>query len=238
MSKRSTVFYALFVDIAILGTAIILSAVLLVQNVSLAAVTVDDRTDAYVNPVNPNTDLIFGNPEADIFIVEYGDLECPYCQTFHPHIKTLIESDWGVSGKVAWVWRNAFHINETSLEKAKALECVRANSGENSRTNGWKFIEESLSGGVLEDAYPFERYNLLFEKFGLSPKRIETCRKENEIARSIAISARDIELLEITETPFIQFISGNGELLFENAGVLTTSQLEGFVISIVQGSKN
>ena len=135
------------VDIVIFATALLISIVLLVQHSDATQVTVDTREDRYFRPVNPKIDLLFGNPEADLFIVEYGDLECPYCKEFHAHAKTLIKSDWGVSGKVAWVWRNGFHINDTSVKKAQTLECVRLHAGEQARMTAWKFIEESLVGG-------------------------------------------------------------------------------------------
>ena len=80
--------YAILVDAVILGIAVLISIILLVQYNKTAQVTIDTREDRYYRPVNPKTDLIFGNPEADLFIVEYGDLECPYCKEFHTNIKT------------------------------------------------------------------------------------------------------------------------------------------------------
>ena len=37
------------------------------------------------NTVRPadETDHIFGNPNAAVKIIEYADLECPYCKNFH-----------------------------------------------------------------------------------------------------------------------------------------------------------
>ena len=191
----------------------------------------------YFRPVDPEVDLIFGNPEADLFIVEYGDLECPHCKEFHAHAKTLIKSGWGISGKVAWVWRNGFHINETSLKKAQTLECIRLHAGEQSRLRAWNFIEESLIGGVLEVEYPFDRYKMLMKQLNIPFEQVEKCRKANETAPQLVQAIQDIRELSITETPYIQFISGGGELLFESVGVLTTAQLEGYVASILQHTK-
>ena len=226
--------YALIVDIVIVVTAILISAVLLIQYKNTAQVTIDTREDRYYRPVDPKKDLIFGNPEADLFIVEYGDLECPFCKEFHAYAKKIIQSDWGVSGKVAWVWRNGFHINETSIEKAKTLECVRLHAGEKSRSITWNFIEESLIGGVLENEYPHERYKTLMDKLKISHDRIEECKKNKEMAAPILQAIIDVRELDITETPYLQFISGNEELLFESIGSLTPAQLEGYVASILQ----
>ena len=234
---RKKDIYTILVDIVILGTAILLSIVLLIQHGNTTRVTIDTREDRYYRPVDPKIDLIFGNPEADLFIVEYGDLECPYCKEFHGHAKTLIQSDWGKSGKVAWVWRNGFHINDTSIKKAKTLECIRLHSGEQSRMTAWKFIEESLIGGVLEVEYPHERYKALMDHLNIPFNRVEECKKSNEIALPILQAIKDIRELDIDETPYVQFISKNGELLFESVGSLTTAQLEGYIASILRSNK-
>lgn len=228
--------YALAVDITILSIAVLVSGILFLRHTDATSVTIDDREDRYFRPVDPTVDLIYGNPAADLFIVEHGDLECPYCKDFHPHIKKIIESNWGVSGRVAWVWRNGFHINEVSIEKARAFECVRLHSGDRSRATAWAFIEESLIGGVFEQEYPYERYRDIMERLDIPFERVERCRKDNEVARSLAISARDVEELNITETPYLQFISGKGELLFESVGALTATQLEGFIANIIQNT--
>ena len=226
------------VDVVILLVAVLISVVLLVQHSSAVEVMIDTREDRYFRSVQPKIDLLFGNPEADLFIVEYGDLECPYCKDFHAHAKTLIKSDWGISGKVAWVWRNGFHINETSLEKARTLECVRLHAGEQGRMTAWRFIEESLIGGVMEGEYPHERYKMLMDRLDIPFDRVEACRKESPpIVQAILLqSIDDIRKLAIDETPYVQFISGNGELLYESIGSLTATQLEGYVATILQNN--
>lgn len=231
--------YAVIVDIVIVSVAVLISIILLIQHANTTNTTIDTREDRYFRSVDPEKDLILGNPEADLFMVEYGDLECPYCKEFHSYAKTLIQSDWGVSGKIAWVWRNGFHINETSLEKARTLECVRLHAGEQARSITWKFIEESLLGGVEEIEYPHERYKALMEKLNIPFTRIEECKNNNEapMLASILQSMQDVKELDIEETPYLQFISGNGELLFESVGALTPTQLEGYISSILQSSK-
>ena len=233
-STSSKKILALLVDGTILFIAIVLSIIILVQHNTTVSVTVAEPNERYFRPVDPATDLIFGNPEAELFIVEYGDLECPYCREFHPHIKTLIQSDWGISGRVAWVWRNGFHINKISAEKARTLECIRLHAGNQSRSKAWKFIEESLFGGVHEGEYPFDRYKIIIEQLDISFERIESCRKTNEPVEQLALALEDIKELRIDETPYLQFISGNGELLFESAGLLTIDQLESFLANIFQ----
>ncbi|MDE0243519.1 MAG: thioredoxin domain-containing protein [Candidatus Kaiserbacteria bacterium] len=228
---------ALVVDIVIILIAIVASATLFIQHSSSSTVTTDTREEQYVRPVDPTIDLIFGNPNADLFIVEYADLECPHCQEFHPTIQSFIKSKWGKSGKVAWVWRNGFHINETSIEKARTLECIRRYPGPSGRMAVWQFIEESLRGGVYEGSYPTERYREIMERFDIPAEEVEACREQDSIAAHIAIAAKDVVELDIEETPHIQFISRSGELLFDGVGVLSATELESFVAHIMQSRR-
>ena len=55
---------------------------------------------------SPAVDLnrhVYGNPEAPVTIVEYGDLECPYCKAAAPVLRSLID---GSEGGVRIVWRH------------------------------------------------------------------------------------------------------------------------------------
>lgn len=228
---------SLAVDVLIVLIAFGASVILFVQHSSSNAVTVDTRQEQYVRPVDPAIDLIFGNPNADLFIVEYADLECPHCQEFHPTIQSFIKSKWGKSGKVAWVWRNGFHINDTSIEKARTLECVRLHPGESGRAAVWQFIEESLRGGIYEGEYPTERYREIMERLGIPSDKVDACRGGNQVAVRMARAAHDVLELKIEETPHIQFISRSGELLFDGVGVLSATEIESFVAHIMQSRR-
>lgn len=45
---------------------------------------------------NTGDDLILGNPEGDITIVEFLDYRCGYCKRAYPEMKTLLENDKNV----------------------------------------------------------------------------------------------------------------------------------------------
>src|SRR3990167_7414897 len=49
-------------------------------------------------------DYILGNPDAPIILIEYSDLDCPFCKQFHATMKQIMAT-YGATGKVAWVYR-------------------------------------------------------------------------------------------------------------------------------------
>jgi protein-disulfide isomerase len=63
----------------------------------------------------------YGDPDAPITIVEYGDLECPYCKAAAPVLRNLINAS---DGQVRLVWRHfpLFQVHAFALTAALAAE--------------------------------------------------------------------------------------------------------------------
>jgi protein-disulfide isomerase len=70
-------------------------------------------------------DHIRGNRNADVIIVEFSDTECPFCKLFHETMKQVM-SEYGASGKVAWVYRHfpLDSLHQKARSEAVALECA------------------------------------------------------------------------------------------------------------------
>ena len=124
--------------------------------------TLDPRLAAYhldkVSPVDP-TEHIFGNPNADIKIVEYSDTECPFCKRIEPTLKKLV-ADY--DGKVAWVYRHfpldcndsvdpsCQTLHAKSRHEAVATECA----GEQKGNDGfWKYIDALYTATPSNDGF-------------------------------------------------------------------------------------
>ena len=106
-----------------------------------------------VRPVD-STDHIIGDINAPIKIVEYSDLECPYCEGFD---KTMRQVMADYSGKVAWIYRSYWSIRKLpdgsifhpqGGKAAEAAECV-AELGGNDKF--WDFIGKVFSDQAAGD---------------------------------------------------------------------------------------
>lgn len=91
-------------------------------------------------PLPNENDHIIGNLNAPIIIVEYADLECPFCMKFATTANRIVTES---NGNVAWVYRHwVIHTDvnngQNALPKAAASECVAKLKGNDAF---WKYID-------------------------------------------------------------------------------------------------
>lgn len=93
------------------------------------AAETDPAKTASIRPVSEN-DHIIGSLDAEIFVIEYSDYECPFCGAFHPTMEQIM-SEYGESKKVAWVYRHfpLDQIHKNARSSAEASECVAELNG-------------------------------------------------------------------------------------------------------------
>lgn len=74
---------------------------------------------------DPATEHVFGNPDAPVTVVEYGDFECPYCAAAAPVLRQLVEES---EGRVRLIFRNfpLPSVHPHALTAALAAEAAGA----------------------------------------------------------------------------------------------------------------
>lgn len=70
-------------------------------------------------------DHILGNPNAEVTVIEFSDIDCPFCAQFHITMKRIID-EYGPTGQVAWVYRHLPipNLHPDAPQKSYASECV------------------------------------------------------------------------------------------------------------------
>jgi len=66
---------------------------------------------------------VYGRPDAPVTVLEFGDLECPYCRAAAPVLKELVDTS---DGQVRLVWRHfpLFEVHPYALSAALAAEAA------------------------------------------------------------------------------------------------------------------
>ncbi|OGD66802.1 hypothetical protein A2442_01615 [Candidatus Campbellbacteria bacterium RIFOXYC2_FULL_35_25] len=86
--------------------------------------TIANQEVINVDPVTAD-DHILGSPDADVIMVEYSDLECPFCKNFHLTTKQIM-AEYGENGQVALVFRHfpLDQLHSKARTEAAATECA------------------------------------------------------------------------------------------------------------------
>lgn len=118
-------------------------------------------------------DHIKGSASAKVTIVEYTDLECPFCKQFHGTMQQVVDK-YASSGNVAWVLRNfplaQLHPNAPSL--ALAAECVAELRGNDAY---WTFIDNVFIEAPLNTRFDFAKLDKVVASVGLDNASFKTC---------------------------------------------------------------
>lgn len=84
------------------------------------------------------TDHLNGSPEAPVTIIEYSDLDCPFCKQFHETMNRVM-NEYGPAGQVAHVFRHfpLASLHPNAAKQAEAAECAAELGG---NLKFWEFL--------------------------------------------------------------------------------------------------
>ena len=142
-------------------------------------------------------DYILGNPDAKIKLVEFSDMDCPFCGRFHITMKQLM-AEYGEGGDVAWVYR---HLPLTSLhpnarKKAEAGECVGELGG---NTAFWKFLDDIFENSGNGDLTLLTDYAV---NAGVDGDEFDECLASGKTASAVEEDEKDAFNAGARGTPY------------------------------------
>ena len=101
----------------------------------------------------------YGRPDAPITVLEFGDLECPYCRAAAPALRELVDTS---DGQVRLVWRHfpLFEVHPYALSAALAAEAAGAHG------KFWEMHDELIRH---QDRLADQDLRVAAEALGLDP---------------------------------------------------------------------
>ncbi|MEK9179471.1 MAG: DsbA family protein [Patescibacteria group bacterium] len=148
-------------------------------------------------PQVTNKDHIRGNRKAQYLLVEYSDLECPFCKRFHPVAKQFLED---MKGTVAWVYRHfpLDSIHSQARDESIASECVAKIGGEDAF---WKFIDTIYEVTPANNGLDMSKLSVYAEESGVSVTDFNSCYDNKETKSIVDEQSKSGEALNVTGTP-------------------------------------
>jgi len=156
----------------------------------------DTVKEITIKPIN-DQDKILGNPNADVFIVEYSDFECPYCKIFHSTMNDLMAS-YGKNGKVAWVYRH-FPIEKHRNAKNAAIssECVYRIAG---NEKFWDYSNLLFASSTELTKENLEK--IAVSEIGIDSEQYLACLKNTDVLEKIESDISDGKLIYENDPDF------------------------------------
>lgn len=169
---------------------------------------------AIVRPVD-STDAIRGNPNAPIKVIEYSDYDCPFCKEFDNTMNQIMK-DYGVTGKVAWVYRQ-FPIAELHPNAPKISEaalCVQALGGTDAF---WKFSDTIFASREVNEKTNMTRLPEYAETAGIKRSDFTDCFNSNKYKDAVDASIADATAAGAQGTPYPIVMVGDQQAVINGA---------------------
>ena len=148
-------------------------------------------------PVNPERDHIRGPEEASVTLVEYGDLECPYCGRAELVVRELL-ADFG---DLRYVWRH-LPLNDVHPHAQLAAEASEAAAAQG---RFWDMHDLLLAN---QDALALRNILNCAVELGLDMEKFKGHLRKRKGAARIAEDVESADLSGVSGTPSF-FINGH-----------------------------
>ncbi len=161
-------------------------------------------------------DHIYGDPNAEITIIEYSDYECPFCSKFHPTVEEIVKTN----PDVKWVYRHfPLGNHPNAYPGALASECI-AEIGGNDMF--WNFSSYLFAN---QDKLNNEFYLSFVRENNLNEGEYTSCFESEKYKNKVEDDQLEGQLSGASGTPFSVIVAKNGQTIpFSGALPLKTIQ--------------
>lgn len=156
---------------------------------------------AQVPPIGER-DVVLGNPNAPVTLIEYGDYQCPFCGRMFSQVEPQLRTDYINTGKVKMVFRNFQFLGPESVAAGEAAECAE------DQNKFWAYHDALYTAKVGdaangEDDGFFSRAELLklAQQVGLDTPSFTSCIDSNKYASQIQKDKTDASAIGVNSTP-------------------------------------
>ena len=159
----------------------------------LAAAVAGCASTASRGPGTENPPNVLGRADAPVTIIEFSDLQCPYCARFSLQTFTEVRRNYVDTGKVRYAAK-AFPLpfHAYAMPAAVAVQCA----GEQRKF--WEYREALFA---LQEQLPSQPYDALAAKLGLDAAAFSACRSDGRAEAAVRADMNLAQSKGISSTP-------------------------------------
>ncbi len=170
--------------------------------------------DQSVDKIKPiaKLDHIRGNPNAPVKIVEFSDMECPFCKRFHSTMQQTLQ-EYG--DQVAWVYRH-FPLDQLHSKARREAAAVELAGELGGNDKFWAYLDRLFEITPSNDGLDLNLLMQIAQEVGLDRKPFEGLVAQNDVrggkyADHIEADYQDAVASGGRGTPYSIVIAPNGK---------------------------
>lgn len=178
-----------------------------------------------IKPVSAD-DHILGNPAAPVILVEFSDLECPFCKTFHSTMHQVMD-EYAKDGQVAWVYRHfpLTQLHPKAPKEAEATECAWEQGGNEA---WWKYTDALFAATPSNNGLDLELLPKFAEEIGLDTAKFSECLESGRFSKKVTDMLNDAVSAGGTGTPYSVLLI-KGQEPIPVSGALPVDQIRAYI---------
>ena len=155
------------------------------------------------------SDHIRGDKNALVKIVEYSDLECPFCKRFHETMKQVMD-EYGKDKKVAWVYRHfpLDQLHSKARNEAVATECANEIGGND---KFWAYTDRLFEITPTNNGLDPAELPKIAQYVGLNVGKFNTCLSSGKYDKHIQDDLNNATATGGQGTPWSIVVAKNGK---------------------------
>jgi len=116
-------------------------------------------------------DRIRGSLDAEVFLIEYSDLECSFCKQFHPTAQQSVDE---YDGRVTWIYRHfpLDTLHPKADKEAEGTECAFELGGQD---GFWKLVDKIFEVTPSNNGLDLTKLPIYAGQVGLNQSNFKTC---------------------------------------------------------------
>ncbi len=167
-----------------------------------------NKIESKILEIMPN-DMILGNQNAPITIIEYASLSCPHCAYFVRDAFPKLKNEYIDQGLVKFIFRD-FPLNQPALSAGVVARCYSDNKTVESTNKYYEFLKLLFKS---QDSWAFDqdfikKIEIVAKIQGIDEEQFKSCLERKDIAETILKGRMEASKeLQINSTPTF-FING------------------------------
>lgn len=171
----------------------------------------------------------YGDPAAQFTFIEYSDFECPYCKTFAPVPRALVD---GSRGNISLIFKHVPIHGEASRKAAFAAECAAQQGGNDAFYKMSDSIFENTQSNGNGTRQPLAA---LASSIGLNGPKLSRCIDDNVFFEKVKGDFKEaVDLgVKVTPTTVVRYNKTNQSVTI--TGAVTPNDLLQAMGQLVKG---